>query len=81
MSLRHLGGDRWQVTVYVGRDENGRQRRVTQVFNADGKRAAGRMAPAIEARLRDSTPGMDSMTRTVAWLADRWQEHRASLPS
>jgi integrase len=80
MSLRDLGGGRWQVTVYVGRDD-GRQKRVTKVFRADGERAAKRIAPGVEARLRESAPDLEAAMRTVGWLATRWHEHRASLPS
>lgn len=80
MSLRDLGGGRWQVTVYVGRDD-GKQKRVTKVFRADGERAAKRIAPGVEARLRESAPDLETALRTVGWLATRWHEHRASLPS
>lgn len=81
MSLRQLGPDRWQVTVFLGRDSQGRQRRVTKVFHASGERVARRESAKVEASLRESAPEPDAVGHTVAWLAREWHRHRSSLPT
>lgn len=80
-SLRNMGGDRWQVTVYAGRDAAGRQKRITKVFHAPGIKAAKRQVASIEAELRERVPDRSHGGRTVGWLVDQWTEHRASLPT
>lgn len=80
-SIRHIGGNRWQVSVYAGRDSDSRQRRLTRVFTATGPRDAKRKAARVEVELRKQIGSIDGSGRTVAWLLERWLEHKASLPN
>lgn len=68
-SLRHLGDDRWQCAVYLGRDENGAQRRKTRTFRARSKREATSKGHQVEADLRAE---LDRVVVTVAQAAEDW---------
>lgn len=70
---KHLGGDRWKVAVFLGRDADGRQIRPTRTFTADGIRAARKKAASIEAELRAAGARTDSAL-TVAQAAEDWWE-------
>ena len=71
-SLKHLGGERWQVVLYAGRDVLGKERRVTRVLHATSKRAAGKAAIAVTKDLQDRVNKAQSKRGTVGELADAW---------
>jgi integrase len=80
-SLRHLGGDRYQVRYYVGRDPTNPARQITKtkVFHAKGKRAAEKAfashVVAIEQALKDAARHRG----TVRELVDIWEKDRADF--
>lgn len=80
-SLQHLDGDRWRVRLYVGRDQTNpaRQRTVSKVFHAKGKRAAERAfnghVVELEKRVADATRHKG----TVRELVDIWEKDRADF--
>lgn len=78
-SLRHVDGERWQVSLYAGRDANGKERRVTRNFTAKGIQEARRRAGQIESTLRLRSPSRG--VTTMAELVDRWTAHRESMPT
>lgn len=81
MSLHHVGGDRWKVVVYVGRDHFGRPRQRSHTFRAAGERAAKRAAAKHEATLRDEINDAATTRGTVAGLVDEWVAHHAAKDS
>lgn len=71
-SLKHLGGDRWQVVLYAGRDVLGKERRVTRVVRAPSRRAASKLAIGVTKELQDRVDRVQSRRGTVGELADAW---------
>lgn len=71
-SLKHLGGDRWQVVLYAGRDVLGKERRVTKVIHATSRRAASKLAIGVTKELQDRINQDKSKRGTVGELADAW---------
>lgn len=69
-TLSDLGGGRWKVTVFVGRDGAGRMRRVSRNFRASGKREAQREAVRLEAGLQ--VVKVERSTATVSGVAAEW---------
>lgn len=68
-SLRDLGDDRWQVVVFLGRDEHLRQKRSARTIRAHGKREAERKAVKVEAELREAA---DRTDLTLAQASEDW---------
>jgi len=69
--LRHLSGDRWQITVYVG------GKRLTRVFTARNGTEANRAADAVRTALladRERTAGTGDAEREErqAWTVDQY---------
>src|SRR5690348_8252017 len=67
--LKHLGGDRWKVAVYLGKNPDGTQRRPTRTFTASGKKDAAKKAAKLEAEIREAA---DRTVVTVAQAAEDW---------
>lgn len=77
-SLRHVGADRWKLTVYAGRDPvTGRDRHKSRTFAASGEREAKRMANKVAAELDDSIQEAAAQRGTIKDLSDRWLAHKA----
>lgn len=70
--LEHVGGDRWKVRVYAGRDPEGKERQRTRSFRAKNRTEAKRMASAITTKLQDSVDEERARADTIAGLADEW---------
>ena len=73
--IRHLGGTRWQVVIYAGKDRDGKQRQRSRVFHAKNLQAARKAADPIRAALRAETAGLRPDSGTVSeyvalWLAE-----------
>lgn len=72
-ALEHLGGDKWRVRVYAGRDPiTNKQTARSKSFRANGKRAAERAAAIHVATLQGDIEARDVARGTVADLAARW---------
>lgn len=71
-SIKHLGGDRYQAVLYVGRDVLKKERRVTKVFRATNDSAAGKKAIGVFKDLQDRASQAQEESGTVRQLADRW---------
>jgi integrase len=73
----HLGGDRYRVRVYAGRDLRGRPKQVTRTYRAKTQREAERLADRHRADLRDRLTADATHRGTVGGLVDEWeQDHR-----
>lgn len=78
----HVGGDRWRVRIYVGRDPiTGRQRQRGRNFQAKNQREANRLAAGIEAELRKDAERRQQRAGTVDGLVDEWLRFRDAQDS
>jgi integrase len=80
-SLRHIGGDRYKLVVYAGRDQYGRPRQRAHTFHATSERAAKRAATKHAASIMDEVERDAQRRATVAGLVDLWREHRDARDS
>src|SRR5215207_6969600 len=69
--LQDLGGGKWRVSVFVGRDEHGRQKRVVRHIQANGKREARSAAQRLEDKLRAEA---EQKASTFAEAVEGWWE-------
>jgi integrase len=73
----HLGGDRYRVRIYAGRDLRGRPKQITRTYRAKTQREADRLADRHRANLRDRLTAETEHRGTVAGLVDEWEaDHR-----
>jgi integrase len=77
-SLRHLGGDRWKVTVYAGLDPTGRQRNRSRNFRATTERGAKKAANAVVAELNAELEAAAANQGTVAELGRAFLKFKES---
>lgn len=71
-SLTHLGGDRWKVRIYAGRDHFGRQRLRSKTFRAKNEQAANRAMARYVAELQGAIEDRKAERLTVAGLVKDW---------
>lgn len=72
---------RAKVTIYAGRDMNGRQRQRSKTWTAPNERRARREAAGHEKKLRDEIDAVHERRGTVAGLVDEWQAIRDAKDS
>src|SRR5688500_15749883 len=73
---KDLGQGRWEVRVFLGRDEStGRQVKKYRAFRADGIRRARQVARELEQEIREEHErGQVEPTATFADVVERWWE-------
>lgn len=72
-SVKHLGGDRWKVTVSLGeRTSTGGYARTYRTIRARNATVARRQAQEIEVELRARSATLDAERATVAETVEAW---------
>ena len=77
-ALQHLGGDTWRTSVFVGRDENGKQRRLTRVIHASTPTAAAVKAEKARVELRELAATERAHRQSFAGYIDQWLTESAA---
>lgn len=82
VAVRHLGDDRYRVTMYVGVDERtGRQRQKTRVIHAPTLQRARRDASAVETAMRAELAEGLIARESVAGYVRQWLDENAQTKS
>lgn len=71
-ALQHLGGDRWRTGIYIGRDPDGHQRRLTKVIHAKDLKEANAKADAARVELREQADREAAHWASFGGYLDQW---------
>ncbi len=82
-TLVHLGGERWKIQVYAGRDAIGRRRHRSRTFDARGEREAKRLGAKLGSDLLEEVDENAKLRGTITELAAEWMtlKERHSSPT